>query len=250
MKRNHLRSLLLKVGIAATLFVGLLAATGVGPFNGLLASSDEATESSDSGSEGAEGGNTEPTEPETGGGEEGGATSVAAPGAGALLSVADLPTGWALEVRGPQGSQDSICGTSFDVTDGGAAAPRIFFSKVPDGDYLAQTLVAFPEGGAAAQLDRLRGLIDGCNEWTTVQSDGSEQAWTLSRATLPEIGDEMVAFSLSATVGQLPLETTQVVIRSGDVLNTVAYISGQDTQQRVQPIAEIADRKVQEKTAT
>jgi hypothetical protein len=247
MKRNHLRSLLLKVGIAATLFVGLLAATGVGPFNGLLASSDETAESSDSGSAG--GGNTEPSEPGTGGGEETGGTSVAAPGAGALLSVTDLPAGWAVEVRGPQSSQDSICGTPFDVTAGGAAAPRIFFSKAPDGDYLAQTLVAFPEGGAAANLDRLRGLIDGCNEWTTVQSDGSEQAWTLSQATLPEIGDEMVAFSLSATVGQLPLETTQVVIRRGDVLNTVAYISGQDTQQRVQPIAEIADRKVQEKTS-
>ncbi|MGH2711248.1 MAG: hypothetical protein ACRDH9_08615 [Actinomycetota bacterium] len=244
MKRAQLRSLFLKVAIAATLLVSLLAATGVGPFNGLLtSSSDEAAESSTSsgGGGGGDGGSGEAAESE----ETQQAPAVSAPPAKALLTVEDLPAGWSLEVRGPQGSQDSICGTAFDVTSGGAAAPRIFFSRVPDGDYLAQTLVAFPEGGAAATLDRLRGLLDGCHEWTTLHSNGSEQTWSLDETTLPAVGDELVAFQLSATVGELPLETTQVVIRRGDVLNTVAYISGAETRQRIQPIADIADRKVQ-----
>ncbi len=247
MKRNHLRSLLLKVAIAVTLLVGVLAATGVGPFSGVLTSSDEAVEST---------GSSEGTAEEEGGeqaaeesAEQAAPASVTAP-AEALLRAGDLPPGWSVEVKSPQESHDSICGTRFDVTSGGVATPKIFFSRVPDGDYLAQTIVAFPEGGAAATLDRLRTLLDGCGELATEQSDGSTQTWALEHAQLPQIGDDMVAFRLSATVGELPLETTQVVIRRGDILNTVAYIAGSETRARIQPIAQIADQKVQERTSS
>ena len=165
------------------------------------------------------------------------ATSTQAPAAGgaqgqapdlsrALLTLADLPTGWS-EAQPPESEDDvnsGFCGTgSASVTNVGKVSAE-FTGEAP-GSLVAQTVSAYGVGDAKRVLDFLGETLRGCTEWRETTADGQVITYRFAPLPFPRLGDQSLTTRMKLEIGDVSVEVDIVVIRRGDIATLLAHIA-------------------------
>lgn len=151
---------------------------------------------------------------------------------GALLTVQDLPPGWAATTLDDDGTDDGS--DDFVCPQATASLPEALRNSDSDG---AQ--VAFSKGQIGPLVMQLAGVIDpdqfpvvrsavlGCTgqTWEDVDDDGDVTTLSLSELRAPEVGDDAFAVRISGQVegGAISLDMVFVLVQ--DVLVAFGGIS-------------------------
>ena len=144
----------------------------------------------------------------------------------ALLSIEDMPTGWA--VGPPDEDEDEnendICGiSSGQFAEGAAARVTANFQESEFGPFLAQVIDFFPDGDAERVMTEFSDAFGSCTEWTDIDEDGTETTWRLSPLSFPKVGDETFAFRMSTVTFLGAFEVDFIVWRRGDVVEVIGH---------------------------
>lgn len=141
---------------------------------------------------------------------------------GALLTAADLGTGWTL--RRVPAESDTLCGVAA-VTPTSPVRGRAGFQRGGTGPSIVHRFVGFPPGGAVPLMSAVRGAVAACTE-TTAEVGGRRVTWAVRVVEAPPVGDE-AAIAVRLTTGDagggLPAEVEEVIFRRGDFVGAVAH---------------------------
>jgi hypothetical protein len=155
----------------------------------------------------------------------------------ALLTVADLPPGWAAD---PSVTTTTTESDSTDATDflcPTAAEPfkqeqhdsaDVAFSQSETGPFLLQSLTSAPD--ADQHFDDLKGVLRSCvgTPWTT-DLDGESMELKMTDVSAARVGDEVAAVRITGTEAsaQVTLAIDFVLVRQGTVLELYGGLSAQ-----------------------
>jgi hypothetical protein len=135
----------------------------------------------------------------------------------ALLTLADMPTGWVQEPDSPDDDSGFCAIPSFD--DDALDQAEAVFSKQGQVTQLTHGTAAFAPGGSGTAYRQVRDTMDGCGTGSYL---GAEV--TVERTLFPAYGDESAAYLVTVTPEpgrQFP--AFFVFVRLGDGLIGVAY---------------------------
>ncbi len=153
----------------------------------------------------------------------------------ALLSGSDLPSGFVLNVNDDDDSDhhsallnsDNVECSQFNgltkkFTNKTAFTSTAYLNKTSR-VYLLESLASFTSSDSASDaLADMRTLLDECPSWTeTSSSDPHPTHIELKPYSMPDLGDESVAFELNATVHYVSLSGLILMFRVG---NTAAFL--------------------------
>lgn len=155
----------------------------------------------------------------------------------ALLELADLPSGFAVEPptnagAGPKASStDPRCAafvrlSNADTPPGGKAHAEISFSGGQSGPYIDETLdsLASPKGVATLQA-QYKTAISSCTKVTLSVPGAGTSVVTVRPVSPPAYGDAPVAARMNASGGPLDgLEITVVTTGVGDTVATLSFV--------------------------
>jgi hypothetical protein len=133
----------------------------------------------------------------------------------ALLTLDDLPPGWTT----PSPSPDSSAFCNQDITIRPTARADADFERGQS--FVFHGLGAYNRGEAAAAMDQERKTLANCTQWTETDSDGTTTTYRVRPLSFPKLGDETLAFRLSAEAAGAVAEVDGVFIRRGDVISRV-----------------------------
>ncbi len=150
-----------------------------------------------------------------------------------LLSLDDMPTGWASsEVDnssstggGPiSGSGPSFC-NSTPVLQSASSQLEADFT---DGqfDLLYQTIAVYPANGAKKAMDTLVSSMSGCTSWFLPSPDGTGITLQIRPVSFPKLGDQTVAVRMDGSSGLVAAAIDLVLIRRADYIELLAHIAG------------------------
>ncbi|MEZ5079568.1 MAG: hypothetical protein R2878_02685 [Thermoleophilia bacterium] len=139
----------------------------------------------------------------------------------ALISLPDLPPGWAMEPADQEKGAD-FCGQG----EGAASLVAVQSVDKAEAQYaegggiplLAHAVGVYSEGGAETAFARLRDLLDSCSSF---ESDGT--TFTVAPVSFAEVGDESVPLLLQAEVDGFNVSFYYVIFRVGDGIAIVGY---------------------------
>jgi hypothetical protein len=141
---------------------------------------------------------------------------------GALLTAADLGTGWTL--RRVPAESDTLCGVAA-VTPTSPVRGRTGFQRGGTGPSIVHRFVGFPPGGAVALMSAVRDAVATCTE-TTAEASGRRVTWVVRVVEAPPVGDE-AAIAVRLTTGDagggLPAEVEEVIFRRGEFVGAIAH---------------------------
>lgn len=152
----------------------------------------------------------------------------------ALLTTADLPTGYAVGAT-PAGTDtagtpdDAACAAALkgfknSATVGkDAAKADIQFAAGDAGPFLLESVVWLKGGAAATGFATFRSALAKCDSWTMAQPDGTKSAVTLAPTTFPKLGDDSYAYRLTIQLGALSVGSNLVVLRVGNALCVLVH---------------------------
>jgi hypothetical protein len=155
----------------------------------------------------------------------------------ALLTVTDLPPGWAAD---PSVTTTTTESDSTDATDflcPAAADPLkqerhdsadVAFSQSETGPFLLQSLTSAPD--ADQHFDDLKGVLRSCvgTPWTS-DLDGESMELKMADVSATRVGDEVAAVRITGTeaTAQVTLTIDFVLVRQGTVLELYGGVSAQ-----------------------
>jgi hypothetical protein len=146
----------------------------------------------------------------------------------ALLSVSDMPAGWAEEPASDD-SDDPLCGIRIGELLGVGELPHADVTLSVDsqtGPALAESLGFVPAGRGPEVIPALRQAVEAC-EGDQVEMNGRAVAFTVGELSLPPIGEESYGVRLNAQAVDNPSATAVFDVafsRQGDlVVFTLAY---------------------------
>lgn len=167
--------------------------------------------------------------------------------AGALLTVNDLPTGWATSAPDEADDDDDFCGFQSTDVSTHIASLEANFQQATTGPFLFHALQLHESGNAKNVTNGFLEATRSCPGWNVTDDDGTQTEWKLAALSFPKIGDETIAVRLSSTTILGVFELDYIVMRRGDVLNVVAYgaigFAGIDSAQ-TEEFVRLADAKV------
>ena len=144
----------------------------------------------------------------------------------ALLTLADLPTGWS-EAQPPESEDDvnsGFCGAgSASVTNVGKVSAE--FTGETAGSLVAQSVSAYAAGDAKRVLDFLGETLRGCTEWRETTADGQVITYHFAPLPFPRLGDQSLTTKMKLEIGDVWVEVDMVVIRRGDIATLLAHIA-------------------------
>ena len=155
----------------------------------------------------------------------------------ALLTVADLPPGWAAD---PAVTTTTTASGSTDATDflcPAAAEPLkkeqhdsadVAFSQSETGPFLIQSLTSAPD--ADQHFGDLKGVLRSCvgTPWTS-DLDGASMELKMTDVSAAKVGDEVTAVRVTGTEAsaEVTLTIDFVLVRQGTVLELYGGVSAQ-----------------------
>lgn len=147
----------------------------------------------------------------------------------ALLTIEDLPTGWttAAEEEGATEEEPAPCG--IEPTEEETTSVEEHFQKGELEDQLMVSVSAFDNAGdAEAALQEFRTQLQNCREWEDTDDEGTHFAWALSPLSFPNLGEETVAFRVSADItgNEEGFEITASMVGDMIVVRRVNAVSG------------------------
>lgn len=145
-----------------------------------------------------------------------------------LLSVSDMPQGWARSRDTTAGNPEDTDICTQNLADleqhrQKLAEASIGFDRGESGPFLAQTLAVYPPGVAQQVMDNLGKAIETCREVTVRDEEGASSLWQLTRLTAPELGDQALAFREYQPANLV--EAQIVYIRKGDYITVMLHIA-------------------------
>jgi hypothetical protein len=162
--------------------------------------------------------------------------------ASALLTVSDLPSGYALDAEaGADGADQSTggneaCDQVFDrmrasgspLGSTGATAAEIEFTRGESGPFLSQGLYSSRDrAGVLAAFAAVRRIPEMCREFTETDEDGSFTI-RLAEAAFPSMGDDSFAIRLDASGSGEGISVTLggylVLVRIAATMSVIAHV--------------------------
>ena len=180
----------------------------------------------------------------------------------ALLTLDDLPAEWTVASQFNPIREDarnpSICQGKVEPGARLTAAEARFehepFGPFPDsgghGPFLYNAVIAYPTGGAADYLNRVRLAIESCpDELTRHAEDGrilSTIRWSVAPIVVSDVGDEALAVQRLLSAGQ-ESETNIIFIRRGEIVSIVLHSQlGSSNAEEIETFARVADEKLRQ----
>lgn len=179
----------------------------------------------------------------------------------ALLALADMPTGWAVEPTDPSTTQASAT-TGYcngpnekaraDAANDAASGFSYFAQDPKNGPAISETVYAFPTvDQAKAMLAATQTAIGGCTNWQTTSAAGNgiTMTWTAAALSFPKITDQIVAVRQQGTnmfQGQpgASVVVDVVSLRKGNHLVTVQRLGASADPAQLQQYAQAALNKL------
>ena len=180
----------------------------------------------------------------------------------ALLTAADLPSGWNQTNLNIDLAATQPCGRAIPVVDAASAQQEIAFRQDRLGPYVAHRVMAYASGNAEEAINATRTLLDECKEWKGSHG-GRELTFRVSPSSLNVggIGDE--AFAVRLTIhgfagggiagglidSVISAASDLVVVRQGDFTFLIAQANGgvgnpSVDSGRTEQLAHLADQRL------
>jgi hypothetical protein len=139
----------------------------------------------------------------------------------AMLTAADLGTGWELVPSDATTDDDAFCNKP--MGSGNAQRGMVTFQRSSPVSVAAQHAFKFTGGSAKRILDQVRATADGCTTWQST-SGGSTLTYSLRPVNgAATIGDDSAEYLVGVTGGKVPMNVVQVFVAQGDTLSVVSY---------------------------
>lgn len=167
----------------------------------------------------------------------------------ALLTVDDLPTGYA--VSPPDEDEDDDSDDEFcEAIDPGKTVPpaiekEVAFQKGSFGPFLSSGLMLFSgDDQAKRYMAESRKILDTCASYEQTEDDGTKSKVTITKMSFDKVGDETLAMKISVQ-GTFPMSGDMIFARRGDVILGVANLAlgSADTSETVKAMSK-ADEKL------
>ncbi len=157
----------------------------------------------------------------------------------ALLTLDDMPSGWAVVPQG-EDSQDNeesgnsfLCGEELEIDANTLTSAEIQFKGGELAPILYHGVAVYPEGEAKRLFTEFTGILESCQDW----QDEDEYTWHAAEMSFPEFGSDSAAYRISTS--DVPfigvLEAQIILIRDGNFLILVMHadigLDGVDTEQ-------------------
>lgn len=164
----------------------------------------------------------------------------------ALLTVDDLPPGWAAVQPGSGSTSDTACGTTA-FSQQSTAAVEADFQRGQLGPSLAETIDAFPPGEGQPVFDGIAAAASACQSFPITVADGTMvTAYLAPDVSFATLGHESAAYTLTVTGAPVPIAGEFVLIRVGDNIITLSIAQAGIATDAIalQSIAMIAENKL------
>ncbi|MFN8556062.1 MAG: hypothetical protein U0531_01470 [Dehalococcoidia bacterium] len=166
-----------------------------------------------------------------------GVTLVWAPGVGAaqdgraaaaLLTLGDLPAGWHVSERfsGPTSGDGGFCGDTAPRpgrrTDAAIENAEAGFERGAVGPWIYQAVSVHTPESAANLMDEARTTLVDC-DWVDEDDKGMVTRWSLAARPFAALGDDTLAYRLTASADLGTAAFDMVIIRRGDMLSVLLH---------------------------
>jgi hypothetical protein len=144
----------------------------------------------------------------------------------ALISLDDLPAGWAVragEDKGDEANKETFTFLCQEYQRKAIANASVDFQKAQLGSFLLHSVTAYPPGEAGDQFAKMRSAVDQCATFKDTQ-DGTTTDWTVTPISFPKLGDQSFAIRLSSEFALGIIEVDSVYIRIGDTITSLQYM--------------------------
>jgi hypothetical protein len=171
----------------------------------------------------------------------------------ALLTVQELPTGWAAghrprhEPSGQDVVEPARCEDLLGSLEGSndeepvAEAQAHFTNGGPSGVQLVESIDSYAEP-VAEDIAATAGALEECSEFTTVNAKGVRTRFEVAEMSFPNVGDETLALQVVMEQEGLQLNTSVVIVAVGH--NTVSLVGGGFIDVPARELEQIAHRAV------
>jgi hypothetical protein len=153
----------------------------------------------------------------------------------ALLTVQDMPTGWAGQKPEPEGDDNDViepqeCQAALDAIEdmtGGkpkAKGNAAFNKGGPFGVTIEQGIESYADEIPDGALQKVAATFSKCPEFTSTDAEGTKTEFTVSALSFPNLGDQTLALSLVGTSEGFTVYLNAVSVVMGH--NTVGIVGG------------------------
>ena len=101
---------------------------------------------------------------------------------------------------------------------------EVQFTRGQLGPFIYQGVARTDEASAQRVMDDARALPEPC-DWEETDRDGEVTSWRMRAMSFPAIGDDSVAYRMSATASITAVEVDVVLIRRGDITTALVHIA-------------------------
>ena len=144
-----------------------------------------------------------------------------------VVQLDDLPAGWSVFPSEGEGEpDDEICEghDPYNEIEAQDEAESVF-QQSELGQFVTSLAAQFTDDGEAGEvMAQLSEAANACQSFTETDEDGIETAYTIAPLPFPDLGDETVAFRLSATTAYGPIALDYASVREGEF--TLSVING------------------------
>ncbi|HEX2039268.1 MAG TPA: hypothetical protein VHF47_05985 [Acidimicrobiales bacterium] len=149
---------------------------------------------------------------------------------GYLLTQAEVPSGFTQqEVEEEEESEEKAADEAAcleqdtDETVPAEAEASAEFATAEGISQISHEVQAYEAGKAAEAMAEGRRIADQCKTFEEVV-EGTTMRGTFESVDFPSMGDDTAAFSLKASITNVPLNGMMVAVRKGDVVSAVVFI--------------------------
>ncbi|WP_436528313.1 hypothetical protein [Actinoplanes sp. HUAS TT8] len=151
---------------------------------------------------------------------------------GALLTAADLPTGWTVK-PGTDSPKKDTTGQYAQCPAYDAVMPKVSQADTvdsdftaPDGADLSEALLPMPEADAKDLCAEFSAAVTACKKLSDQTDDGVPFDMYFLALSFPQLADETFAFRATATVFGKTMNFDTTVVRRGGVLVVIVQQAG------------------------
>ena len=151
----------------------------------------------------------------------------------ALLTTADLPSGWQADddegEDDDDDTDDNPC-PEFDKVDAEkpAAEAEASFAPGPTGPFVEHTVELYADDDAAERVMQLVAeAVEACKTFTASDEDLGKLNGTFEESAAPDLGDDALAAKLTAKGGGIDITGEVLAVRDGRAISVVFHLGVQ-----------------------
>lgn len=143
----------------------------------------------------------------------------------ALISLDDLPAGWAVRTgdEEDEANKETYTFLCQEYQKKSIAKVSADFQKGQVGPFLMNSVVTYPPGEARNQFADMLSAVDQCATFTDTQ-DGTTTEWTVTPISFPKLGEQSFAIRASSEFVLGFIEVDSVYIRIEDTITSIQYM--------------------------